>query len=82
MSKLLTEKDLLIKSAKYNTYYATFGFGHDYENCYTIIIAENRRQAFVQMLCNYGTEWAFMYNSKEKAGVYEYNLKYIPTKQG
>lgn len=58
-------------------WYFTWGFGHDYENCYTIIHG-TRETARVEMVRKFGNRWAFQYPSAEAAGVKEYNLMLIP----
>ncbi len=58
-------------------FYFTFGFGQKYENCYTIIEAEDSSRAREIMFATFGRMWAFQYNSAEEAGVEEFNLKLV-----
>jgi hypothetical protein len=55
----------------------TFGIGHKYERCYTIVRAqtmEEARNKFLSITPSYDR----IYNSKVMARVKELNLKYIP----
>lgn len=68
-------------------FYFTFGFGHwmakghdpvSLASCYTIVEAEDERQARDKMYEHRGNKWAFCYDSAEKAGVERFNLKLVP----
>jgi len=58
------------------TWVFTFGFGQGHDNCYTLFHG-TFSTARAKMVKHFGSKWAFQYASKEKAGVKEYNLKYI-----
>lgn len=58
-------------------YYFTFGFGQPHENCYHVIEAEDSNKAREEMFRKFGDKWSFQYESAEKAGVEEYNLREI-----
>ncbi len=58
-------------------YYFTFGFNQKHENCYTIIEAKDSLEARQIMFERWGNKWSFQYDSAEKAGVKEFNLKEI-----
>jgi len=45
-------------------YYFTFGFNQKHENCFTVITAENRREARRRMFEKFGKEWAFQYDEE------------------
>lgn len=62
----------------WSEYIFTFGFGYSLENCYTIVYALTHDDAREIMIQVYGKHWAFQYDSKEEAGVKEYNLEYVP----
>ena len=58
-----------------NKYYFTFGHGQSHFGCYHIIEAESVARARELMSERFDDKWAMMYDSAEKAGVEEYNLK-------
>ena len=74
----LTRKDIKMK-----TYYFTFGFNQEHENCFTKIEAENYSKAREIMVERFGLEWAFQYGKKQwfnEKGVSQqeiFNLKEI-----
>jgi hypothetical protein len=55
-------------------YYFTFGFGHEFPNCYTVIEAEDAGAARKEMFSRYGDKWAMQYDTAEAAGVDRFNL--------
>lgn len=55
----------------------TFGFGQKHENGYHVINAKDRGEAREKMFERFGDQWAFQYDSKEAAGVYEFNLREV-----
>ena len=57
--------------------YFTFGCGQVNKNCYHVIEAETRGACREKMFERFGTKWAFQYDTPEKAGVGEYNLREI-----
>lgn len=57
-----------------------FTFGHGQNpgiGYYTAVKAEDELSARIKMNKAYSNRWAFCYTSREKAGVYEYNLTEI-----
>ena len=58
-------------------FWFTFGFGQRYENCYTVIEAEDKMAALDEMNRRWGKEWSMQYDSAEGAGVKLFNLKEI-----
>lgn len=64
-------------------FYATFGFGQRYENCFTIILAETFEEARDKMFQKFGRERAFIYteeqwyNNKGQSQQEEFNLREI-----
>lgn len=58
-------------------FYFTFGFGHEHENGYHVIEAEDSDAARKEMFRRFGTKWSFQYDSAEAAGVDKYLLQEI-----
>lgn len=57
----------------------TFGYGQNPGiGYYTAIMAEDEGEARKLMNQAYKNGWSFCYSSREKAGVYVYNLTEIP----
>lgn len=57
----------------------TFGYGQNPGiGFYTAIMAADEGEARKLMNKVYGNRWSFCYSSREKAGVYEFNLTEIP----
>ena len=65
------------------TFYFTFGYGHRYEHCFTIIKSNSYENARKEMVRKFGLKWAFQYTEEQwinKDGVSkqeEFNLKEI-----
>lgn len=55
----------------------TFGSGQPHENCYHVIEAETKAACRTEMFEQFGTKWAFQYDSAEAAGVERFGLKEI-----
>ncbi len=63
-------------------YIVTFGYGQiPGIGFYTTVEAENEGEARRIVHEAISTKWSLMYKSKEAAGVYEYNLTYMPLGQ-
>lgn len=52
----------------------TFGFGHGYARCYTVVTAETKEEAQEEMRRRYHGYWSNVHPSEEAAGVAEHNL--------
>jgi len=61
----------------WHKYYFTFGFGQPHEGCYCVIEAECEDKARDLMNERFDSNWSMVYDSAERAGVEEYNLKEI-----
>jgi len=60
-----------------NKYYFTFGHGQAYFGCYHVIEAENEESACQLMNHRFQNKWSMVYDSPEKAGVKEWDLKQL-----
>ena len=73
----------IIKNKKIIKYYFTFGFGQRYENCFTVIEANDYGEARDIMFEMFGKKWAFQYDEEHwilpngKTQQEEYNLREI-----
>jgi len=56
-------------------YVFTFGCNQQHQGCFHVIKAESSDEARSEMFRRFGGKWSMQYNSREEAGVYEYNLK-------
>ena len=57
-------------------WYFTFGFGHQYPNCYTVIHG-TMGEAREEMVRRHGDKWAFQYRTAYDAGVNRFNLRRV-----
>lgn len=60
------------------TYYLTFGYNSALRRSYAEIRAENYESARAQAFAHHGSEWAFLYDSPEEAGVFRFGLEEVP----
>ena len=60
-------------------FWFTWGFGQGHDNCYTVIEAPDPVYARLLMLALWGKRWCGQYATAEAAGVYEHDLRHIPT---
>ena len=56
-----------------------FTFGGNCLGYYVVIYAKDYSFARAHMHRHFGSEWAFQYESAEKAGVFKYNLCELPS---
>jgi len=59
-------------------YFFTFGIGQPLEGCYTTVRASSMEEARQMMFEEYGSKWAFCYESAMAAGVHRFDLMYVP----
>ena len=52
----------------------TFGFGHGYAKCYTVITAATKEEAQEEMQERYQGYWSMVHPSREAAGVERHDL--------
>ena len=58
-------------------YVFTFGYGQRYKGMFYEIVAEDSEAARVEMFRLFGDKWAMQYNSREEAGVEQFNLRQL-----
>ena len=69
-----------MKEEQLKKYYFTFCLGDSHQHsggCYTIIEAKDYGEAREIMVKRFGMDWAFQYDSEEKAGIKKFNLRLI-----
>lgn len=66
------------EGAGLHDYIGSFGVSHALGQCYVVVRAQSREDAQEKMFQCYGARWAFLYDSREAAGVTQWNLREVP----